>query len=456
MKQFIILIILIALSQIIYAGDIQTITISNAIDLALKNNLDLRQAEKDVTIAQAQYGESFADFSLPGVALNGSFTLLDPLTVSNGIVNSPSGYGVKGNVVYPTGFSTISNVYPDNYSGGVTISKALFTGFKLWNLLEIKQMNLDLAKKKYDDTKSLITYNTAVSFYNIMVLRENIKLTQDLDRQLSNQLQSAIIGYNNGIVSELDRVRAEVLYENNMPFLLQATNSYIQSSIALCNLIGVKDYSTVVFLGDLMDYTNVVFTNNNETDVINMALSNSIDLLSIDYALRIIDLNKKVNEGNYYPTLSASFNFQDAYKRQFTDTNRNWWPSWTAGLQLSYALDTFIPISKTVKTSQEFDETITKNKLARQEISDGLILQVKTLLLQLDQSKQSISSQQKGLKQAQLGLKLANDQYQAGQASSLNLSDAQASYTQAMQNYLQAVYGYFSSILRLKRLIGEN
>ena len=178
-------------------------------------------------------------------------------------------------------------------------------------------------------------------------------------------------------------------------------------------------------------------------------------MLSIDYALKIIDLNKKVNEGSYYPTLSAAFSFQDAYKRQFSDTVQNWWPSWTAGLQLSYALDTFIPISKTSKTDQELDETIKKNKFARQEISDGLTLQVKTLLLQLDQSKQSIISGQKGLRQAQLVLKLANDQYQAGQASSLNLTDAEAAYTQAMQNYLQAVYGYFSSILRLKRLIGE-
>ena len=179
-----------------------------------------------------------------------------------------TGYGVKNNVVFPTGITYYTNVFPDNYSAGVTISKPLFAGFKLWNLLEIKQMNLDLAKKKYEDTKSSITYNTEVSFYNIMVLRENIKLTQDLDRMLSNQLQSAIIGYNNGIVSELDRVRAEVLYENNMPLLLQAQNSYIQASIALCNLIGVKDYAAVVFLGDLMDYTNVVLTNNNEDNII--------------------------------------------------------------------------------------------------------------------------------------------------------------------------------------------
>ena len=76
MKQIVLIFALIFLMQWCFAGDIRTINVSNAVELALKNNLDLKQAEKDIMIAEAQYGESFADFSLPGVALSGSFTLI--------------------------------------------------------------------------------------------------------------------------------------------------------------------------------------------------------------------------------------------------------------------------------------------------------------------------------------------------------------------------------------------
>ncbi len=447
------LIPLIFLSVFAYAGDIQTITLSNALYLAFNNNLDLKQAGKDLTIAQAQYDETFADFALPGITLGGNATLLDPLTVSNGIVTAPNSYMfISPSTIVPKGFSTISNVFPDNYSAGVTVSKVLFTGFRLWNLMEIKKMNLDLAKRKYEDQKKETVYETSGSFYNLAVLREITKLSEDLDKQLSNQLATVIINYRNGLASEYDRISAEVQYKNNLPKILQARDAYTQAKIALCNSIGVNDYNTVEFLGDLMDYTNVVLTNTSESNIMEAAASNSYNLLSLDYAVKTLELTKKVNEGNYYPTVSAAFSFQESYKRDFTETDRNWWPNWSAALQLTYALDSFIPISRTAKTSREFQETIDKTRFNRQNYLDSLRLQIKSLLLLLDQSRQNIVSQEDGLKEAKLGLKIANDQYRVGQASTLDLTDAETAYTQAMENYLQAVYTYFSSILQIKRL----
>ena len=167
-----ILLVILFFTSLSYAGEIRTITLSNALELALQNNLDLKQSEKDVRIAEAQYGESFADFWLPGINLSGSYSYLDPLTVSNGTITTPSSYSVAGGKIIPSGFNTITNVFPNNYSAGLTVSKALFTGFRNWNSLEIKRMNLELARKKYADQKENILYTTETSFFNLSILRE--------------------------------------------------------------------------------------------------------------------------------------------------------------------------------------------------------------------------------------------------------------------------------------------
>ena len=262
------------------------------------------------------------------------------------------------------------------------------------------------------------------------------------------------MNFDNGIVSEYDFVRIEVLYKNNQPNLIQAKNAYQAAHIALSYALGISDYSNVVFVGDMMEYTNIIFTNSDEVNIIDRVVSNSIDLLSLDYSLKMLKLTKGISEASFYPVISASFGYQYSYKREFTDTEQNWWPSWTAGIQLNMAIDSWIPISRTAETSREYQETLNKTEFARQSVLNGLQLQVKTLLLQLDQSRQNIASQQEGLRLAQIGLKMANVQFAAGQASAIDLTDAEASYTQAMGNYLQAVYSYFSSILRLKRLMG--
>ncbi len=440
-----------------YAEQIRTITISNAVELALNNNLDLKQAEKNVLIAEAQYSESFADFWLPSIDLKGSYTYIDSLTVSNGIVNSPTGYSVlgAGPAVIPTGFAQISNVFPNNYSAGLTISKALFLGFRNLDAMQIKEINLEFARKQYADEKQAIIYSTETAFYDLIILRENIRLDRDLDRQLSNQLVSSKINYQEGISSEYDYISVEVLYMNNQPKLISDSNSYQVALLSLCNAIGV-DETNVEFIGDLMDYTNVVFTNTNENSIMSMSESNSITLLSYDIALKTLTLTKGINDANYEPSLSAFFNYNYNYARQFTDLVQNWWPSWNAGLQLSISVDSWIPVSRPMKTDEEYDETIKKTLYSRQEYLESLEVQVKALLLQLRQGILNLVSQKEALRLAQIGLKIANDQFALGQASSLDLINAETAYTQASGNYLQAIYDYFSSSLQLKRLTGED
>ncbi len=66
-----------------------------------------------------------------------------------------------------------------------------------------------------------------------------------------------------------------------------------------------------------------------------------------------------------------------------------------------------------------------------------------------------MKSQEDNVSQAQLGYRLADSRYKAGNATEMEVIDAEVAVNQAEVIYLSAIFDYFSSNLKLIRLIGK-
>lgn len=450
MKKTILSIGILFAANIIFAGQLQTVTVSNALALAVRNNLQLKQAGEDIKIAEAQLGQSLADYAIPKVTASGSLTFLDPLSVQDGVISSYS--FTPPMTLVPVNYT---NVFSDNYSAGISVTKTIFNGFKLWNSMRVKQINLEIAKNKFEDKKKDVIYNTLYSFYSLFLLKENISLAEDQNGSLSNQMRNIQMNYETGSATEYDRVRVRVLYQNNQPRILSARNAYRTTKISLCDSLGLKDYDNVEFIGQISDFTNFIVSGMNATNAVDLALSNDINLKTLDQTIEIQKLQRDISDASHYPILSASFSFKDDFKKEnMTNSDRSWVPSWNAGLQLSIPVDDWLPFSKTANAVSEAEANLRKNIEARQQMVDSLSLQVRSLLLQLDVAKITLDGQKEGLKQAKLGLQIANERYAVGSANVSEIIDSEFSYTQAQLGYLQSLFDYCNSILKLNRLIG--
>ncbi len=455
MNRWIISLIIIGLSGLSY-GEIRTLTVSNTVELALQNNLQLQQAEKDMKIAEAQYNGSKSDFWMPGINLSGNYTYIDPNTVSNSVISLPVPLAVyvKPGVTVPY-YISAQTVYGDNYSSSLSITKPLFAGFRLWNSMEMKRLNLEMTKAKYDDARKQVAAYITTSFYNLFLLKEKINLTADLNRNLKNRLDYTTDNFKAGAVSKFDMIRAEVAYKHYQPVLEKLTNVYIAAKMDFCNSIGQKDYENIEFIGSLMDSTNMLIDVTVD-EAIPLTLSNDISMISLDFTIKTLKLAKDIASSAGYPVVSAFFNDKYAYGMEnFIATNRSWFNSWTAGIQVSIPLDSLLPVSKAAYNADEAEQNIKKMELAKEQLSDGITLQVRNLFMTIDQAKNSIDSQYDTLNQSKLGLEIANNRYKEGTSSLLDVTDAEVSYAQSQVDYLQAIYDYFSSVIQLKRLTGK-
>jgi outer membrane protein TolC len=80
--------------------------------------------------------------------------------------------------------------------------------------------------------------------------------------------------------------------------------------------------------------------------------------------------------------------------------------------------------------------------------------EVQEAILNLQQAKESLLSQEKNVEQAQEAVRIAELNYSEGLATNLDVSSALVALSQARTNYSQALYDYALALAQLEKAIG--
>lgn len=444
MRRFLLLFLLVIPAVSVQAGETRTIDLTNSVSTALKNNLTLIEAQKSMEMASNEIDQAFANLVMPSLTGSAGYSLSDPWSVHD--MNDPLNLSTY----------TYTNYFVDNYSAGLTLSRTLFNGFRYYNSWLTKKEAYDFAEKTWVNQRNSIIANVRTSFYNLLLLRENQKIVEDLDASLKANRDSAEVKYKAGYMSEYDFISEDVQYENNRPNLLKAGTAYDQAKLAFLQLLGLDIHADVEFKGTLMDSTNFTVEETDTNVLYRLALSNDITILGLESSLRTAEYALKITEGSRYPSVVGTIGGVLNYKKQYeTDPSRSLVPSGSISLNLLLPLDGWVPVSQTAKAVEEGKMAVDKLRVQIQDQVSSIKLQVDTLLMQIAVSKEIVASQDQNVKQALLAYKMAEDKFNLGASSSLDLTSAEVAYNQAQANRLQSIYDYFSGNIKLIQMIGQ-
>jgi outer membrane protein len=451
MKGIYILLILILVTGNAVA-EIRTIHLSDAIDLAIKNNLSIAKSQKDIEIAEAQLGEAFADFAIPSIEGVAGFTEISPLLYEEGLIN------LDLPIPHAPIDISITNAYPDNYHAGVSVSKTLFAGFRLWNSMSIRKEYLELAKAKLRDIRDEVISTVTTSFYNLFLIKENIKSQEDYNQSLYDHVLFTSNNYVSGNATEFDFVTASLRYKLNIPKLTDLSNAYVNQKLSFCQQTGIHDPDSIEVVGDLLDTTNSDLPLTNRDEILALAFSNNINLMAIDTSIHVAKLSREIEQGSMYPTVGAFFDYSLDYNKtnDFSTVGRSWNNTWTTGVQMSMAFDSLIPfVSKTWNSVREAEKNVESLQIQRNILTNAITLDVQALMLQLEEGRQNIRVSQDDVSLSKLGFQLADDRYKAGTSTEIEVIDAENSEIEAEARFLKSILDYFSSNVKLKRMIGR-
>lgn len=103
----------------------------------------------------------------------------------------------------------------------------------------------------------------------------------------------------------------------------------------------------------------------------------------------------------------------------------------------------------------EARENVAQAEAGESLMLKGIEVEVRSAVLELTTAREVIKSQEKAIEQATESLKIARTQYRMGEATNLDVLDAQVSLTQAEVQNIQARHDYIIAQAKLAKALGR-
>lgn len=409
------------------------VDLNKAIEIALSETPTMRIADRDVQIKQLYKKEQIAAL-FPDVSLAANYnrTLL------------------KQTMSMDMGGQTMNiKVGRDNtYSVGANLTLPIIAP-ALWSNLKLSSMDIDLAMEAARSSKLELVNQVKQAFYVYLLAKQSHEVLQKSYANIEASNQIVTNSYNQGLVSEFEKLRSDVALQNQRPAVTSAAKSVRLANMRLKVLLGMAIDEPVIFDGSLTDYEQGVLnaTMPNEED---LQLAYNSALRQLDLGIKQLDQSKKILKGSACPTLALAGAFQ--YSGMGDDGGQ------FANYPYSYvALSLQVPIISWVSTSYKLKQTnlnIENMKDQRLDAERNLRIGVQSYLDDMQQAIEDIAADRETMMQAQKAYDIAKRQYEVGMNTWLDLNTAELTLTSSQLTYCQSIYNYITAKANLDATLG--
>ena len=399
----------------------QSLTVDECVRIALENKPSLKRAEQDVTIARLNRASTGA-LMLPSVNASNSFS--------------------------ETTYGNSSSEASERYSGGLSLSQSLFNFGTKINTLKQSDNTYNTAKQQRRQAKARIILDVHTFYYQYLKNSELFDIAGK-DLELSKkQLDLVQNQYNLGAVSKTDFLKASVRYGTAKSSFLSRELSKKNSEKSLRHSMGLLDSDVPIIIEQKMDLILSVPTFN---EAYSLMLSNSPDLNILDNQIVGAQIAVKKAWSSSLPSVNMSIGMNASSADQITRTyfDDNYIKS--ANITLS------IPIFSGFRNRNSIQISKLQLNQAETRLSGGTKsakVSLYALINTLNNYQEIIPIQEEVLFSAEEDLKLAQQRYELGSASILELLDAQLALIQASSSLVRTKYDAAIQVASLDDLLG--
>lgn len=431
MKQ---LFILFAIVGISIQSDAQEFTLEKVLELALKNNHNIKVSSNNVEIAENSAGAGNAGM-LPTVDLNAGATYNNQDTKLE-LLAQPKPITIEQDGAQST-----------SLNAGIGLNWVVFDGLAMFRNYDKLQLMVDLEDVK---TRATVenTLMQVISTYYVMAAAKNNKNVALKSVEISeDRMNRAKSKFESGGSSSLNYLSAQVDLNTDSVTLANAEASFAQASNNLNQLTGYQ-----LPLG--FDITEEVSINSNMdfAELEKQSKENNAQLVNVEYAKLVAEKDAQIANSGYLPTIALNANY--GFRQQNNEVG-NLLESqnlgYTAGITLSYPI---------FQGSQR--KTRAKNAQVRlenqEEIRLNTIDQLKTDLnnawIDYEKNKKILGMNVRNLQNAEFNFKRTKELYQIGSVTNVEYRTAQINYLRAQISITNSKYQVRLSEFELIRVSG--
>ena len=429
-KPVLTLALLIMMATSAKAQDTLRITLKDAIQIALSENPTIKVADQEIELKKEANREVIWGL-LPEVNMVGNF---------NHTIEKQS-FAIMGQIMR---VGTLNNA-----SGGFTASLPVFAP-ALYQSMKLTKKDVELAMEKARSSRLDMVNQITKAFYQLLLAQDSYEVLKKSYKQSEDNFKVVDAKFQQGKVSEYDKISAEVQMRSLKPTVVSAANGVNLAMLQLKVLMGMESEMPVVIDGNLKDYEVAMFTRQAQPRPADIVGGNTT-LRQLDMNQEMLKRNLKLKYTNFMPNLALSFQFM------YTSMSENWkvfdytWtPYSTVGLSLS------IPLFKGGNFSQVKQAKLQLKQLDQTRINTErqLKMQAQSYLNSMSASTEQVVSNKEAVLQAVKGRSIAEKRYEVGRGTILELNSSEVALTQAELTYNQSIYDYLVAKADLDLVMG--
>lgn len=411
------------------AQDTLRITLHEAIQIALDENPTMKVAGQEIEIKKVAIKEAYQGL-LPEASLVGSYSrAIERQTMAL--------------------MDQVMKVGTDNtYNGGLSISLPVFAP-ALYRSISLTKSDVELAVEKSRASKLDLVNQVTKAFYQLLLAQDSYAVLQKSYAQSEENYRIVAAKFQQGTVSEYDKISAEVQMRSLKPSVVSARNGVNLSNLQLKVLMGMSSEIKVAISGSLKDYEMAMFTRQARPRA--DQLDNNTSLKQLDLNAEMLHKTLKLQQANFLPTLSASFQYvYMSMNDNFKFGQYDWFPYSTFGINLSiplYKASNFTKVKSTRLQMKQLEE----NRINTQR---QLTMQATSYLDNMAASAEQVVSNKEAVFQAIKGRDIAEKRYEVGKGTILEMNSSEVALTQAELTYNQSIYDYLVAKADLDLVIG--
>ncbi len=416
------------------AQETLNLTLDKALEIALADNPTIRVADQEIVLKKVANKEAWMNL-LPELSVSGSwqYTIKAPEMKLNGMS-------------FRMGDDDVSTA-----AGTATLSLPIFAP-AVYKSMSLTKTDILLAQEKARSSRLDLINQVTKAYYQLMLTQDSyevLKRSYALAEENYNVVKSR---FEQGLVSEYDKISAEVQMRNVKPTVVSAENGVRLSKLQLKVLMGITEDVDLVVTEKLNDYETMVFTNQLDND--NFGLENNSTMRQFDLNADLLKKNVGLAWSNFMPTLGM------ALTGQYQSMYNNHWNvfdySWVGSSQMVFSLS--IPIFKASNFTKLKTARLqrTQLELNRVDTERKLNMQVESYKSNMQASSEQVLSNKEAMNQADKALSISKKRYEVGAGTVLELNSSQVALTQSELTYSQSIYDYLTAKADLDMVLGRN
>ena len=410
-----------------------TLTLDKALEIALDENPTIKVAAEEIALKKVASKEAWQSL-LPEASLNGS--LDHTIKAAEMKLNDMS---VK---MGQDGTNTAN--------AGLSINLPLFAP-AVYRAMSMTKTDIELAVEKSRASELDLINQVTKAYYQLMLAQDSYEVLQGSYKLAEDNFNVVNAKYQQGAVSEFDKISAEVQMRSIKPNVISAANAVTLAKLQLKVLMGITADVDIKTDDNLTNYESMLFANQLKEE--DMSLENNTTMKQFELNMKLLEKNVKSLKTNFMPTLSMSFSYQ--YQSLYNPNINFFDYTWSNSSSLMFNLS--IPLYRASNFTKVKSARIQMRQLDwnRIDTERKLNMQVVSYRNNMTASSEQVVSNKENVMQAEKAVQIAGKRYEVGKGTVLELNSSQVSLTQAQLTYNQSIYDYLVSKADLDQVLGK-